>query len=580
MTETLPEPALIWQFRETDTSAADSLSAALGLTPLVARLLVNRGVSDVEEATRFLDPRMDHLHDPYTLPDVEKAVTRLALAIEKGEKIFLHGDYDADGVTSTALCLRALTVLGANVTGFVPRRTDGYDLQRPGVDRAHAMGATLIMTADCGSCAIEPIRYANSRGIDVVVTDHHRPGPELPPAHAIVNPYREDCERPPFRELCGAGVAFKVLDALVERLQPMHRTAFRRQFVDLVALGTVADVTPLRGENRVFVTYGLRALAEGKKAGLRALMISMDMMGRTLDTESISWKLGPRLNAAGRMEDADLAFRLLVTKDPEEATQLALELGLLAERSRDETARVTTEAMADALSGEHDGRRVLVLAREAWGKGVIGIAANRIVDHCRRPVILLSHDKHNDLYVGSARTYGTFNLHTALHGCSELLERFGGHSASAGVSLKPANLAAFRDKIHDLAEGFISDEPIAATLDIDAEVESGTELSFAMVEQMQRLAPFGKENPEPVLATRGAVVQSSRRCGKDNNTCQLHLLLPGLTNSIKAVWFRNGEWADRLEMGDTVDIAYTPKINEWRGSANVELSLKDIRAGE
>jgi single-stranded-DNA-specific exonuclease len=560
-------------------SAADELSAALNLSPLVSRLLVNRGVADPEEARCFLDPQLEYLYDPYTLPDMEKAVTRLTQAIEKREKIFLHGDYDADGVTSAALCLRALTVLGADVTGYVPKRTEGYDLQKGGVDRAHAIGATLILTADCGSCAVEPIKYAQSLGIDVVVTDHHRPGPELPPTVALVNPYREGYD-PPFRELCGAGVAFKVLDALVEHVQPVHRLAFRRQFVDLVALGTVADVTPLKSENRIFVTHGLRALAEGKKAGLRALMMSMDMMGRALDTESISWKLGPRLNAAGRMEDADLAFRLLVTKDPEEAEQLAVQLSLLAERSREETARVTTEAMVDAMLPEQEGRRVLVLAREAWGKGVIGIAANRIVEQCRRPVILLSYDKENDQYVGSARSFADFNLHEALHKCADLLGRFGGHSASAGVSLKPDNLEAFRDRMHELAEGFISDEPIAATLEIDAEVESGTELTFAMVEQMHRLAPFGRENPEPVFATRGAVVQSARRVGKDGNTCQLYLRLPGLTNSLKAVWFRNGEWGDRLQMGDEVDIAYTPKINEWRGSANVELSVKDLRMGE
>lgn len=567
----------VWQIAETDTVAADSLSVALNLSPLVARLLVNRGVTDAEEARRFLDPQLDYLHDPFTLPDVEKAVERLAKAIQQGEKIFLHGDYDADGVTSAALCLRALTSLGGNVTGYVPKRTEGYDLQKGGVDRAKAMDATLILTADCGSCAIEPITYANSLGIDVIVTDHHRPGPELPPAVALVNPYREEGENLPFRDLCGAGVAFKVIDALVERIAPQHRLAFRKQFVDLVALGTVADVTPLTGENRIFVTHGLCALAEGKKAGLRALMISMEMMGRPLDTESISWKLGPRLNAAGRMEDADLAFRLLTTKDPAEAEMLAVELGRLAERSREETARVTTEAMIEALSPEHEGRRVLVLAREAWGKGVIGIAANRIVDHCRRPVILLSYDRENGHYVGSARTYGTFNLHEALHGCSDLLRRFGGHSAAAGISLVAENLEAFRDRMHDLAEGYISDEPTVPVLPIDAVVDNGAQLTFAMVEQMYRLAPFGRDNAEPTFATHGALLLSVRRVGKDGGTCQMHVRLPGMTNGLKAVWFRHGEWADRLQMGDTVDIAYSPKLNEWGGRVSVELALKDLR---
>jgi single-stranded-DNA-specific exonuclease len=567
---------VVWKFAESDPGAAENLSAALGVPSLVAHVLCNRGVRDVEEARLFLDPRLAALHDPFLLPDVDKAVDRLARAIERKEKIFLHGDYDVDGVTSAALFLRALTTLGADVTGFVPRRSDGYDLQRSGVDRAKSVGATLILTADCGSCAIEPIAYANSLGMEVVVTDHHRPGPTLPDAYALVNPYRQGWEVP-FQPLCGAGVAFKVCDALVSRLMPAHREAFRHNFVDLAALGTVADVTPLIGENRNLVTPGLRALAGAKKTGLRALMLSMDMLGKPFDTESISWKIGPRLNAAGRMEDADLAYRLLITRDQDEAEQLAVQLAALAEKSREETARVTTEALVDAMSPQHEGRRVLILAREKWGKGVIGIAANRIVEAFRRPVILLSFDPDHDLYHGSARSHGDFNLHDALHQCHDLLERFGGHSASAGVSLRSAHLAAFRDRMHDLAEGFISDEVVPPTLAIDAEITHGAVLTFDLMDHLNLLAPFGCENPEPVFATRGALVLGSRRVGKDGGTCQMRLRLPNTSGEIKAVWFRNGEFAERVGVGDSVDVAYTPKINEWNGRASIELSVKDMR---
>jgi single-stranded-DNA-specific exonuclease len=570
---------IVWQFAEPNADAAESLSAALGVPSLVAGVLLNRGVSDIEEARLFLDPRLAGLHDPFLLPDVDRAVERLACAIERKEKIFLHGDYDVDGVTSAALFLRALTSLGADIVGFVPRRSDGYDLQKSGVDRAQSVGATLILTADCGSCAIEPIAYANSLGMEVIVTDHHRPGPTLPDAYALVNPYRPDWEVP-FQPLCGAGVAFKVCDALVSRLMPAHREAFRHNFVDLAALGTVADVTPLIGENRILVTHGLRTLAEAKKTGLRALMLSMDMLGKPFDTESISWKIGPRLNAAGRMEDADLAYRLLVTRDQDEAEQLAVQLAALAEKSREETARVTTEALVEAMLPENEGRRVLILARERWGKGVIGIAANRIVETFRRPVILLSYDADHDRYHGSARTYGDFNLHDALHECHDLLERFGGHSASAGVSLRSEYLAAFRDKMHDLAEGFISDEIVPPTLAIDAEVTHGGLLTFDLLEQLNRLAPFGRENPEPVFATRGALVLGSRRVGKDGGTCQMRLRLPGTTGEIKAVWFRNGEFAEKVSIGDSVDVAYTPKINEWNGRASIELSVKDMRLSD
>ena len=574
---------LTWQFPEAaaddDKQAAEALADALHIPPLIAHLLVKRGMDSVASAREFLEPALSDLHDPYCLPDVQKAVDRLAAAIEKNEKIFVHGDYDADGITSTALCLRALAALGANVTGYVPKRSDGYDLQKPGVDKAREAGASLILTADCGVCAVEPVAYAKTLGMDVIVTDHHRPGAGLPDAVAVVNPYRTDCDAV-FKELCGAGVAFKVLDALVAQIQPALQIAFRNNFVDLVALGTVADMTPLKGENRVLVAHGLRVLGEGKKTGLRALLQSCDLLGKTINADNIGWKLGPKLNAAGRMEDADLAYRLLITKDVDEAQALAAQLDDLAQKSREETARVTNEAMEDALSPLHENRRVLVLARDKWGKGVVGVAASRIVEARRRPVIMLSYDKETDHYHGSARTWGTWSVHAALKECGDLLTRWGGHSASAGVSLPAANLEAFRDKMHDLAEGLVDDsgEILAPILEIDAEIKSGAHLTFPLTEWVQRLGPFGRENSEPIFATREAVVLGIRRVGKDSNTCLVQLRLPGASESIKGVAFKSGEWADAFHPGDNVDVAYTPIINEWNGRANVELSIKDLRA--
>jgi single-stranded-DNA-specific exonuclease len=567
-------PHSIWRLARADPEQVAALAGALDVPLLVARLLVSRGIAEPDAARRFLAPSLDDLHDPYCLPDVDRAVDRLAAALERRERIFVHGDYDADGVTSAALCLRALSALGADVVGFVPRRSDGYDLQAAGVERARETGARLILTADCGIGALAAVAHAGALGLDVVITDHHRPGPELPAAVAVVNPYRDGCEAP-FKHLCGAGVAFKVLDALVARIAPQHRASFRRNMADLVALGTVADVTPLTGENRILVAHGLRTLALGKKPGLRALLVSTDLLGKPLSAENIAWKLGPRLNAAGRMEDADLAYRLLTTRDEDEAEQLAVQLGALADRSREETSRVTTEALVEALLPEHQGRRVLVLARERWGKGVVGVAAARIVEQCRRPVILLSYDSETDHWHGSARSYGDFNLHQAFHACAELLGRFGGHSLSAGVSLPAANLAAFRDRLHALAEGVISDEPLVPTLDVDAEAD-GSEWRFEMIEQLERLAPFGRENPEPVFATRGAIALDPRRMGREGATFGTYLRLPGAAAPLKAVWFKNGDWADRLTTGDEVDVAYTPRINQWRGSASVELMLHDI----
>lgn len=567
---------VIWRITESDPAVVEALTAALDLPPVVARLLVNRGVTESDEATRFLDPSLDDLHDPHMLPDVDKAIERLAHALDNKERIFVHGDYDADGVTSAALCLRALAQLGADVVGYVPKRTEGYDLQTAGVDRAKAAGARLILTADCGVCAVAAVKYANEQGLDVVITDHHRPDPAgLPPAVAVVNPYRDECAAP-FKDLCGAGVAFKVMDALVARVQPRFRGSFRQSALDLVALGTVADVTPLIGENRVFVRHGLVALAEAKKAGIRALLISTDLLDRPLTARNISWKLGPRLNAAGRMEDADLAYRLLTTKDPDEAESLAVQMAALHDKSREETSRVTTEAIAAALAPENEDRRVLVLAKEWWGKSVVGIAAGRIAEQTRRPVILLSYDKEQDVWHGSARSFGAFNLHTAFHDCADLLGRFGGHSASAGVSLPAANLSAFCDRLHELAEGLVSVEPVLPELMVDAEVD-GSEWTLPVVEHLARLEPFGRANPEPIFVTRGAQALAPTRIGKDGNTFRMDVRLPGLYRPLKAVWFSHGDWADKITGGDEVDIAYTPTINTWNGRTSVELSLHDIR---
>ncbi len=567
-----------WRLAMPDEAQVQTLAAALRVEPLVARLLINRGVIDATAAERFLTPTLDNLFDPFTLPDVEKAVVRLARAIETGEKIFVHGDYDADGVTSAALCLRALTGLGANVVGFVPRRTDGYDFQPYGAQKAKEVGAGLIMTADCGVCALEAVDVANSLGIDVIITDHHRPGKTLPNAIAVVNPYREDAGAPvaaPFRDLCGAGVAFKVLDALTARLKPEHQKAFRRNFVDLVALGTVADASTVAGENRILVMHGLAMLATGKKTGIKALLARAGLEGKELTAENIGFQLGPRLNAAGRMEDADLAYRLLITRDADEAEQLVAQIESLNDLRRAETDRIVQEALAEALTQED--RRVLVLARARWGKGLVGIVAGRVAETLRRPTLVLSYDEKTDSYGGSGRTYGSFNLLDALHACADLLGRYGGHSASAGINVSAGNLEAFREKIHELAEGLISDEPEPITLEIDAELSDTRLLTQGLVESLQALAPFGRDNPDPIFLTCGGVVTETRRVGKDNNTAIFQIKLPGRQWPTKAVRFKSGDWTERVQPGEHVDIVYSPKLNEWNGKVSVELTLLDLR---
>lgn len=563
-----------WRLATPDETLVTQFADTLQLSPLLARLMINRGIASLEAAQRYLTPHLEDLDDPYLLPDMEIAVARLARAIETGERIFVHGDYDADGVTSAALCLRALLGLGADVVGFVPRRTDGYDFQPYGAEKAKELGASLILTADCGVQAHEAVNRAKELGIDVIITDHHRPGAALPNAVAVVDPYREDSQVP-FRELCGAGVAFKVLDALTAHLKPEQRQNFRRNFVDLVALGTVADASTVSGENRILVSEGLLALAQSKKKGIRALLASAGLTDRTLTTDNIGWHLGPRLNAAGRMEDADLAYRLLVCRDDDEAEQLAAQLEALNEQRKANTDRIVQEALAEALTQE--GQRVLVLARPRWGKGLVGIVAGRIAEQLRRPTLILAYDEKTDSYGGSGRSFADFNLLDALHECKDLLGRYGGHSASAGVNVPASNLDAFRARIHAVAEGKISDEPTVTTLEIDAEVPDTRALTAEFVTQLDSLAPFGRDNPEPVFLTCGAIVHETKRVGKDSNTAILMLRLPGKPFPTKAVRFKSGDWAERVRLGEKVDIVYSPRLNEWNGKVSVELSLHDLR---
>jgi single-stranded-DNA-specific exonuclease len=571
---------MTWQVAEPDEAAVAALAKALGVPPLVAALLVNRGIEGEDAARRYLNPSLADLSDPFALPDCDKAVERLARAIADGERIFVHGDYDADGVTSAAICVRALAGLGADVVGFVPKRSDGYDFQPYGAEKAKEAGASVILTADCGVTAVAATERANALGLDVVITDHHRPGKTLPPAVAVVDPYREDVPAPPFQPLCGAGVAFKVLDALVSVIQPQHRAAFQRNFVDLAALGTVADVTPLVGENRVIVAHGLKALENPKKAGIEALLLSMDLKGKPLEADNLAMRLGPRLNAAGRIFDPDIAFRLLTTKDPDEAESLAVQMGALHERVREETARATAEALADALSPEHEGQRVLVLARPAWGFGIVGIVAARVVEATRKPVLLLAYDEEHDSYHGSGRSWGSFNLLEALHGASDLLGRYGGHHAAAGVSVPAANLEALRERLHQGADGILDEEPEPPTLEIDLEVGSGTVVNLDLLDWLGKLAPFGRDNPEPTFLTRGAVLLSARRVGKDGNTASFVFKLPGAEASFKAVKFQSGDLADAFTAGTDVDLVYTPKANHWNGRTSVDLMLKDLRVAE
>lgn len=478
-----------------------SLGAAIGAPPVVAEILVRRGYADPESAKSYLRPRLDQLASPWTLPDMNAAVERLRAALARGETVLVHGDYDVDGVCGAALLARGLRALGVKAQPFVPHRlADGYDLGRAGLAAAQALGARLIVTCDCGSNAEGAITEARASGIDVIVTDHHRVAPRPLPAVALVNPARPDST---YRgTLCGAGVAYKLLEALFEA-EGKTRTALYK-FLDLVALATVADQVPLVGENRAFVRFGLRVLRETRNPGLQVLLEMNGLRGRRLSARHAAFIFGPRLNAVGRMGAATRAVELLLARNASEARPLA-ELLERENRIRQDVDRRTFREAMQLLASQYDPERdyALVLASEKWHPGVIGIVASRVVEALFRPTVLIALC--GERARGSGRSIPGFHLYEALQACAGQLERFGGHQYAAGLELRRDRVEAFREAMQEQARLRLRPEDLVPMLDVDAELDPGG-VDVTVWAFVRSMAPFGLGNAAPVFLTRGARV--------------------------------------------------------------------------
>ncbi len=433
-----------WDLQPCDDGASIALAAALGIAPVVARLLCQRGLGDPQLAARFLSPSLDQLHDPMALADMRVAVDRILGAIARRERIAIHGDYDVDGITSTVILKRALEMLGADVVHFIPERLkDGYGLLPAGIERLHADGVALIVSVDCGIRGADAARRAAELGVDLIITDHHEPEAELPPALAVINPKRRDCSYPD-KYLAGVGVALKLVQALCRE---SNHEAWLPGFIKVAAIGTLADVVPLVGENRVIAKLGLDMLTRGPhKIGLRSLLDISGLTGKTIDSYHISFMLAPRVNAAGRMSTPDIATRLLLAADEgmaEEARQLAMQLDGENVRRQEEEAEILAAAKKVVTSDPDVGARsILVVAGDGWHRGVIGIVASKLVDAFHRPAIVLSVD--GDVAHGSCRSISKFDMLGALERCAHLLARFGGHKQAAGLSLESGRIREFR----------------------------------------------------------------------------------------------------------------------------------------
>src|ERR1700736_6785375 len=459
-----------WDSQGCDDQAAGRLAAAIRVSPIVARLLCQRGLGDPELASRFLNPRLDHLHDPLLLADMGVAVDRIFAAIARRERIAIHGDYDVDGVTSTVILRRALEMLGADVVHFIPERLkDGYGLLPAAVERLHADGVALIVSVDCGIRGADAARRARELGVDLIVTDHHEPDTELPPAIAVINPKRHDCTYPD-KYLAGVGVALKLVQALCQRMQ---RESWLPGFIKVAAIGTLADVVPLVGENRVIAKLGLDLLSRGPhKVGLRALLDVAGLAGKTIDSYHIGFMLAPRVNAAGRMSTPDIATRLLLACDEsmgDEVRALALQLDAENVRRQEEEAEILAAAKKIVQTDPNIGARsVLVVAGDLWHRGVIGIVASKLVDAVRRPAIVLSVE--GDLAHGSCRSIPRFDMLNALERCAPLMTRFGGHRQAAGLTIEASRIRAFRLAVNAIADETLGPDDLAPRLLIDGDM--------------------------------------------------------------------------------------------------------------
>ena len=565
---------LIWQPHPCDDERAAILSRELGLSTIVARLLAIRGIADCDTATRFLRPSLDHLLDPMRLTDMDRAVDRLLGAIARGEHVAIHGDYDVDGITSTVMLRRALELLGARVSHFIPERLrDGYGLQPAAIDRLHADGVQVIVSVDCGIRGAEAAARARELGVDLIITDHHEPDTELPHACAVVNPKRHDCGYPD-KNLAGVGVALKLVQALCQRA---GKTAWMPAFVKIAAIGTLADVVPLVGENRVIAKLGLQLLSKGPhKVGLRALLDVAGLTGKQIDSYHIAFMLAPRVNAAGRMSTPDIATRLLLAADDgqaDEARGLAEQLETENTRRRQEEQDIVALARKTIESDPEIGSRaVLVVAGDGWHRGVIGIVASKIVDAFYRPAIVLSIE--DGVAHGSCRSIPGFNMLAALESCAPMMLRFGGHKQAAGLQIEADRIKEFRQAINEWGEARLSPDDLRPRLWLDGPLAFG-HISGRVVEELGALAPFGPGNPKPVFHTSAVQIVDGPRRLKDRH---LKLSLRQDQRTFRAIAWNAVEREAALSgRTDGVELAFSLESNEFQGESFLELRVEDFR---
>lgn len=565
-------PRLEWVVAsEPDYRMVEDIAKEMGLPSIIVKILVNRGLDTADEIQSFIDPQMEDLADPFDMPDMEKAVERIVQALRDNEKIMVYGDYDVDGITASSLMFLVLNKLGAQVSYYLPNRlVEGYGLSEDGIMEAEKKGATLIVSVDTGVTAIEEVEFAKSRGIEVVITDHHEPGEGVPNAVAIVNPkVVRDHEHG--HELAGVGVAFKVAQALYRRLQ-QNETELE-EHLDLVALGTSADIVPLVHENRILTKYGIKQIVRTTKPGLKKLVFVSGLMGKEISTGQVVFILAPRINAIGRLGDAVKAIKLLTTRDEAAASEIAK---FLDEENRRRKA-IDEKTLEEALSlinvhVDLDNDRAIVLESSGWHQGVIGIVASRLVEKYYLPTVLISLD--GDSGKGSARSIPGFHIYEALKSCGDILLRYGGHKYAAGLSIEAGKVQEFRERLKAVAAEQLTPDDLTPKLRIDAEVDlDGIDMDF--VKTVEMFSPFGPQNMRPVFLTRNlSIVGQPYIVGRNH----LKMKVRKGEKEFDVIGFGFGDHANTLAMrGVDIDMAYVVETNTFYEQPRIQLRVKDLR---
>lgn len=565
----------IWCIRKNPAELVNNLSRELEISPILSNLLINRGIREPEQGWRFLNPSLRNLHNPFLMKDMDKATDRIIYALSNRERIAIYGDYDADGITGTALLYLFLRKLGADVDFYLSNRfEEGYGLSIEAIDTLFQKGVKLVITVDCGISCTEEVKFARDKGIDVIITDHHEIPPEIPKSFAIINPKQKDCLFP-FKELAGVGVAFNLAIALRTKLRERGIISYEdgpnlREFLDLVAIGTFADIVPLKDENRIFTRFGLKELTRGNRAGIRALKELSGLQDVEINPYAVSYIIAPRINASGRVNSPFTSFELLVEEDYQRALEIASEL----ERDNRQRMRIEEELLNEATEmiesdPESMARKSIVIAKEGWHIGVIGLIASRLVDLYSKPSVVISLS--NGCGRGSARAPHGFSLIDALRRSSSYLLKFGGHDVACGFTISEKSIKDFRDRFEEIAEEYFSDQTAEDKLFVDMILDF-SHIDLRLIDEIESLEPFGPGNSEPLFITRGVQLEAGRVVG-DNH---LRMFLRESGKVLGGIAF---EMASLYPFGDDkVDIVFTPRRKQWNGETKIEIRLKDIIA--